>query len=265
MLTGYGINTEREMALACNLAGAEAKIIHIRQLMRGEIHLDEQHLLVFPGGFSFGDELGAAKAFANRLEFASTDEKGSFKEKLLDFVGAGKCILAVCNGFQLLVKLGVLPDGSQQKMTLTHNENGRFENRWVQHRIHSKKCVFTKGLDHLYLPVRHGEGNFFCPDKNLLQTLFNEQQIALQYANKDGELSNTYPNNPNGSMNSVAGICDATGRILGMMAHPEGALFPQNHPHWSRQKWSDKKMPEDGEGMALFKNAIHYLRERFAA
>ena len=249
VISGYGINCEKEMASACEIAGGKADIVHAQKLLLGQVDLNTYHFLCLPGGFSFGDELGAAKVFANRLK------QSPLISQLKKFVNEGKCILGICNGFQLLVKLGLLPGFSEkQAVSLTHNDSGRFDNRWIDHKTGSKKCVFTAGVETLSLPIRHGEGKFVACDNATLSELKRSDQIAFQYSGS----------NPNGSAESIAGICDATGRVLGMMAHPEAALYFTNHPNWIREKEAakraEKALPVYGDGYKLFKNAINFLR-----
>ncbi|NGX57515.1 MAG: Phosphoribosylformylglycinamidine synthase subunit PurQ [Chlamydiae bacterium] len=249
VITGYGINCEKEMAVACEMAGADTTICHAQRLLNHQVNLNDYHFLCLPGGFAFGDELGAAKVLANRIS-----RRESLIQDLKDFVAEGKCILGVCNGFQLLVKLGLLPNSDkEQRISLTYNDHARFDNRWIGHRVHSSHCIFTQGLDHLHLPIRHGEGKFVVKDKKFVDELISADQVVFRY----------HPNNPNGSEEHIAGICDSTGRILGMMAHPEAALYFTNHPDWLRRKEQSKRektpLPEYGEGYMLFKNAIDYL------
>jgi phosphoribosylformylglycinamidine synthase I len=255
VISGYGINCEKELGLACQLAGADPTIAHARRFLSEEISLDNFQLLLFPGGFSFGDELGAAKVFANKMTYCSALTAFSLKQRLKKFVGDGNAILGICNGFQLLVKLGLLPgsDGNESKQTasLAVNDHGRFENRWVEHQAPSTHCPYTKGLSHLYLPIRHGEGKFIASTP-ILQSLIQNKQIVLKYAH-----------NPNGSLENIAGVCDPTGRILGMMAHPEAALFFIHHPQWMRIKEQLKRtqqpLPIYDDGFVLFKNIVGHL------
>lgn len=247
VITGYGINCEKEMALACDLAGARTEIAHAHALLHNQIDLGQYHLICFPGGFAFGDELGAAKVLANRMR--------GLRDRLQNFVAEGRCILGICNGFQLLVKLGLLPGQTvKQAISLTYNDHARFDDRWVCHDVATDRCVFTQGLARLNLPIRHGEGKFVLSDDALAAELASRCQVAFRYAG----------DNPNGSYDRIAGICDPTGRILGMMAHPEAALFPTNHPDWLRRKEEAKRnqtpLPDHGEGYFLFKNAVEFLK-----
>jgi phosphoribosylformylglycinamidine synthase I len=256
VLSGYGINCEQEMAHGATLAGAEVVTLHAKAWLLGEVNLLDFDLLLFPGGFSFGDELGAGKAFANRIAFSKRSED------LLRFIDRGKCILASCNGFQMLVKMGILPGFSKKpEAALIRNEKGKFESRWIYQKVVPSRCIFTRGLKELYLPVRHGEGNFTMLEP---ERLLREGRVALQYATIEGEIAPGYPENPNGSVHAISGICDETGRVLGMMPHPEAALFFTQRPDWIRRKEELKRkgerIPDEGPGLALFKNGVEYLR-----
>ena len=263
VITGNGTNCEMEMAHACKLASFdEVEIVHISELLYGTKQLDDYHFLNLPGGFLDGDDLGSAKAGANRILHATVAgrEEGLY-DQFARFIAAGKLILGVCNGFQLLVKLGMLPglDGryDRQTVTLTFNDSGRFEDRWVYLRVDpGSPCIFTKGLSGLYLPVRHGEGKFVTLDEKILERLHREGLIAVQYSDKNcREATMEYPANPNGAVDGIAGICDETGRIFGLMPHPEAYLHRTNHPRWTREE-----LPEEGMGLALFRNAAAFLR-----
>jgi len=263
VITGNGTNCETEMAHACRLAGFDTvEIVHISELLCGTKRLDDYQFLNLPGGFLDGDDLGSAKAGANRILHASVAGSGEMLfAQFTRFIAAGKLILGVCNGFQLLVKLGMLPgfDGhyDRQTATLTFNDSGRFEDRWVHLRADAASpCVFTKGLKGLALPVRHGEGKFVPLDEEILGRLHREHLICLQYSDERSEKATLdYPANPNGSVDAIAGICNETGRIFGLMPHPEAFLHRTNHPRWTREV-----LPEEGAGLALFRNAASFLR-----
>ena len=263
VVTGNGTNCEVEMAHACRLAGFDrVDIVHISELLCGKVRLDDYHFLNLPGGFLDGDDLGSAKAAANRILHARVAGR---EEHLFDqfsrFIGDGKLILGVCNGFQLLVKLGMLPgfggDYTIQTVTLSYNDSGRFEDRWVWLRVNGlSPCVFTKDIERLYLPVRHGEGKFTAKDEEILECLHREDRIVVQYSHEDGLVPTMdYPANPNGAEDAIAGICSETGRIFGLMPHPEAYSHRTNHPRWTRED-----LPEEGMGLALFKNAAKFLR-----
>lgn len=263
VLTGNGINCEREMAHACKMAGADVvDIVFLYDLLSGEVRLDDYHFLNLPGGFLDGDDLGSAKAGAHRLKYARIGGRGErLEESILRFIREGKLILGVCNGFQLMVKAGLLPALSgrygEQEVTLTCNESGRFEDRWVGLKVDpASPCIFTRGLERLYLPVRHGEGKFIPRDGEVLEEMRKKRLVALQYADPVTQKpTEKYPLNPNGSVEGIAGICDETGRLFGLMPHPEAYLDFVNHPRWTREK-----VPEEGMGLAIFRNAVEHIR-----
>jgi phosphoribosylformylglycinamidine synthase len=264
VLAGNGINCEMEMAHACRLAGSEVvDIVYLYDILSGEVKLDDYHFLNLPGGFLDGDDLGSAKAMAHRLKYAKIAGSGErLEEVIFRFIKQGKLILGVCNGFQLMVKAGLLPgfDGNygQQEVTLTFNESGRFEDRWVYLKVNpGSPSIFTRGLKGIYLPVRHGEGKFIPRDEAVLAELEGKNLIALQYSDSEYQKPTMeYPLNPNGSVSSIAGISDETGRIFGLMPHPEAYLSFVNHPRWTREK-----VPEEGMGLAIFRNAVEYIRK----
>ncbi|MFZ3114300.1 MAG: phosphoribosylformylglycinamidine synthase subunit PurQ [Syntrophales bacterium] len=264
VITGNGTNCEMEMAHACRLAGAdEVDIVHLSALLYGEKSLDTYHFLNLPGGFLDGDDLGSAKAGANRILYATVHDGGARLYDQFDrFISQGKLILGVCNGFQLLVKLGMLPGLAgrydEQTVTLTVNDSGRFEDRWVYLRGNpASPCIFTKGITGAYLPVRHGEGKLVPRDVATLQAITRKELIALQYSHAGyRDVAMDYPANPNGAVSAIAGLCDETGRIFGLMPHPEAYLHYTNHPRWTREK-----LPAAGLGLAIFKNAVDFVRE----
>jgi len=264
ILAGNGINCEMEMAHACKLAGSEVvDIVFLYDILSGRVKLDDYHFLNLPGGFLDGDDLGSAKAMAHRLKYAQIKDSGErLEDVIFRFLKQGKLILGVCNGFQLMVKAGFLPgfEGiyGRQEVTLTFNDSGRFEDRWVYLKVNSQSpSIFTRGLTALYLPVRHGEGKFIPQDGQVLQKLKNGHLITLQYSDPAFQgPTMEYPLNPNGSISAIAGICDPTGRLFGLMPHPEAYLYFVNHPRWTREK-----VPEEGMGLAIFRNAVEYIRK----
>jgi len=264
VIAGNGINCEMEMAHACKLAGSEVvNIVYLYDLLSGEVRLDDYHFLNLPGGFLDGDDLGSAKAMAHRLKYARIAGTGErLEEAVYRFIKEGKIIFGACNGFQLMVKAGLLPalDGNygRQEATLTFNDSGKFEDRWVYLRVNPQSpCIFTRGLEGLYLPVRHGEGKFIPQDEQVLARLQEKNLIALQYSGSDYQQATMdYPLNPNGSVAAIAGICDKTGRLFGLMPHPEAYLYATNHPRWTREK-----VPAEGMGLAIFRNAVDYLKK----
>ena len=253
ILTGYGINCDIETQYAFKLAGAEAERVHLTDLINGKRQLSEFQIMAFPGGFSFGDDIASGKVLANMVRY-------NLGDRIREFINDGNLIIGICNGFQAMVKMGLLPafDGNYEKqdVTLTFNDSGRFEDRWVYLDGNSNSnCVFTKGIERIYLPVRHGEGKFVVKDNAVLDRLKSGSHIAFKYVDKDGKPSG-YPANPNGSVENIAGICDETGRVFGMMPHPEAFLHRTNHPAWTRED-----LPEEGAGAVIFRNAVEYVKE----
>lgn len=246
VLYGYGINCENESKYAIEKSGGHADIMHLNKVLDNPEILDNYNMLFIPGGFSFGDDLGSGKVFANKMKFR-------LREPLEKFVKEGKLIMGICNGFQVLVKMGLLPEPDfSQKVTLIGNDSGKFEDRWVILKTNKDSpCVFTKGIDFLLVPVRHGEGKFIPLDDSSLETMKARNQIVFQYVDKDGNEAK-YPDNPNGSVMGIAGVCDSTGRIFGMMPHPEAFNIVQNCPYWVRGKVSEPM------GLRIFKNAVEY-------
>ncbi len=260
ILSGMGLNCEKETAYACKKSGArEVEVLHTLRLLEGAVSLKDYDFIIFIGGFLDGDYLGSARVGVNRFKFGSSD-KINLKEELTGFVNSGKLVLGICNGFQMLVKLGMLPDEEQafenQTISLTQNRNGIFENRWVHLNINQANTnVFTKGIDSLYLPVRCGEGRIVVTDSKIKENILDNNQVAMFYADENGKITNTYPDNPCGSWHGVAGLSNQRGNILGMMPHPEAYNHYTNHPQWTRMTFSS----EDGDGLKIFKNAYSYL------
>ncbi len=252
ILTGFGINCDAETAQAFERAGASAERVHLNDLAADPAMLERFQILAVPGGFSFGDDVASGRILANRLRYR-------LGEALQGFVAEGKLAIGICNGFQVLVKLGMLPfsDGAfRQDVTVTHNDSGRFEDRWVAlERDPATPCVWLHGIERIELPIRHGEGKFIPRDDATLAALQAGGQIALRYASRQGSgpARGAYPDNPNGSTDDVAGICDPSGRIFGLMPHPEAYLDRLNHPRWTRED-----LPEEGAGLQLFRSAVDF-------
>ncbi|MBT8762476.1 phosphoribosylformylglycinamidine synthase subunit PurQ [Desulfohalobiaceae bacterium Ax17] len=262
VITGYGTNCERESAYAAQKAGAEqVDICFFSDLVAEKLFLSDYNFLIFPGGFLDGDDLGAAQAAALRWKYTKTSSGISLQEELQKFYSSGKLILGICNGFQLLVKLGLLPaiDGNyfQRQVSLSYNDSARFEDRWVALKCNQNSpCVFTKGLDYLYLPVRHGEGKIVAKDEHILKKLEENNLIALQYVHPlSKEPTQEYPYNPNGSPLAIAGLTDPSGHILGLMPHPEAYNHPTNHPSWTRNVSATL-------GTELIANGVKYLSNK---
>lgn len=263
VITGYGTNCETEMAHACRLGGFDVvDIVHMSELLEGEYRLDDYHFLNLPGGFLDGDDLGAGQAGAHRLRYAVVKGGERLQDQIFRFINDGKLILGVCNGFQLMVKMGLLPGfdnrHDQRLVSLTHNDSSRFEDRWVNLCVDpDSPCVFTKGIHQFYFPIRHGEGKFVISDDSVFEKIRSMHLTAVRYADPaTGEPTMEYPQNPNGSPDAIAGICDPSGRLFGLMPHPEAFLHRTNHPRWTREE-----LPEEGQGVALFTNAAAYVRD----
>lgn len=260
VITGYGTNSHLETAHTARLAGSDrADVVHFSDLVAGTVRLADYHFLIFPGGFLDGDDLGAAQTAAMRWRYLKDVHGTPLLQSLREFLDQGKLILGICNGFQLLVKLGVLPALGgvrfERQASLGHNDSARFEDRWVHLLPNSDSpCVFTTGLPLLAMPVRHGEGKLIPRDEECLHRIAAEQLIALQYADPEsGKPTQEYPYNPNGSPLAIAGLTDSTGRVLGLMPHPEAFHHVTNHPAWTRGEL-------DPPGTLLFVNAVRYLR-----
>ena len=248
VLYGYGINCEQESKLSVEKAGGNAEIKHINELLENPKLLGNYNFLIIPGGFSFGDDLGSGKVFANKMKFKLHDE-------LLRFVNDGKLVAGICNGFQVLVKMGLLPvPDLEQRVTLTVNDSGHLEDRWVIVKINKNSpCVFTKGLEYVMVPVRHGEGKFIPKDDSILRDLLDNNLVFAQYVDDKGQLAG-YPWNPNGSVLNIAGICDKSGRVFGMMPHPEAFNEITNNPYWTTGQ------VKEAQGVKLFKNVVEYIK-----
>lgn len=267
VLTGYGTNSHAESAHAARLAGADrADVVHFADLVSGQVQLADYQFLIFPGGFLDGDDLGAAQAAAKRWLYLKDSAGRPLLESLKAFIRDGGLVLGICNGFQLMVKLGILPGlGSsreepvfERQVSLTYNNSARYEDRWVHLKVNpSSPCVFTRGIERLYVPVRHGEGRLVPRDESVLKELQARHCIALQYADAETQaVTMDYPANPNGSPLGIAGLTDPTGRILGLMPHPEAFNHPTNHPSWTRGN-DPSRTPL---GLAIFENAIAELK-----
>lgn len=255
IITGYGVNCEAESAHAWQLAGAQPELIHLNDLLENP-ELDRYQAMMFIGGFSYGDHMTSGHVFALRV-------KHHMQAQLRNFIDDGKLILGICNGFQVMTKMGLLPglDGNcfEPTVSLMQNDCGTFQNFWVNVRFEEDSpCVFTKGLGTLPLPIRHGEGKIFTLDQALLARIEAEGCVAARYVDQENNPTQEFPANPNGSLNAVAGLTDPTGRIFGMMPHPEAYLFPENHPNWDRQKL-EGVLPAQGLGLGLFRNAVDFM------
>jgi phosphoribosylformylglycinamidine synthase I len=259
ILSGYGINCEEETQFAFELAGARAHIVHINDLLDGRKSLEEYQILAFPGGFSYGDDTGSGNAFAHRV-------KNHLWKQVISFVQKDRLAIGVCNGFQIMVHLGLLPaiEGrfGKQQVALTHNRSARYLARWVDLEV-QVDSPWLQGIRKVSLPIAHGEGKFYAPEE-VLQELKARGMIALKYAAGEICAHLGLEPNPNGSLEDIAGITDETGRLLGLMPHPERAIDFTHLPHWTwlreRYKREGQKIPERGPGLKIFENAVEYFK-----
>ena len=257
ILRAPGTNCDKETAFAFEKAGAKTETLHINRLLEQPGLLEQFQILCIPGGFSYGDDVAAGRILAVQMQH-------HLARFLAEFKAAGKLILGICNGFQVIIKSGVLLDDEPRlgpPATLTYNDSGKYEDRWVRLGVRGSKCVFLSGIDQMYLPVAHGEGKFITRDAAVLDRLEEAGQLVLRYLPLRGERTGDadrsplpFPDNPNGSMADVAGLCDATGRVLGLMPHPERYIDPTQHPRWTRGEAGSV-----GDGLQMFVNAVNYF------
>jgi phosphoribosylformylglycinamidine synthase len=267
ILRSAGTNCDVETGYAFELAGAAPEAVHINRLLSEPALLDQFQLLAVPGGFSYGDDIAAGRILANQIAH-------HLSEPLRSFIDAGKPIIGICNGFQVLAKAHLLPGSAdpqdaRQSCTLANNDCGRFVDRWVHLAVKPGKCAWTRELAEegdasalIELPVAHGEGKFVPADESVRRSLWADGQVALTYARPDGSpAGGQFPDNPNGSVDDIAGVCDATGLVFGLMPHPERYVDPTQHPAWTRQK----PLPTEGQGLAFFRSALRHVRDAVGA
>ncbi len=268
VLRAPGTNCDIETAYAFELAGARPERLHLNRLLENPAQLAEFQILCIPGGFSYGDDLGAGIIFSRQL-------RGQLNDAIRQFLTADKLVLGICNGFQTILKAGLLmrrgvadasESGLESDITLTWNSNGRYTDRWVRLKVTSHNSAFLRGIDEFDVPIAHAEGRIAVRSPELLEQLRNQQQIALCYwSTRAAQLAATAgdptriellpePENPNGSLANIAGLCDDTGRVLGLMPHPERFLFATQHPHWTR-----KGLRGEGDGIRIFRNAVTWF------
>lgn len=250
VLRAPGANCDLETAFAFEKAGAVVERVHINRLKQDPGQLDDYQVLTIPGGFTYGDDVAAGKILAVQMRTYLSDALQRFRDR-------GKLILGICNGFQALLKAGLLvpPESEGVPATLAANEPPGFVDRWVRLRAEPGRCPFLQGYAVWEAPIAHGEGRFVCAAPEVYNRLEQAGQIVLRYVNEAGEVG-PYPANPNGSQGNVAGICDATGLVLGMMPHPERHILPTQHPQWTR-----RGLAEEGDGLRLFRNAVQFFQK----
>lgn len=269
VLFGFGINCDRETAAVFDMVGGTSERLHVNNLVQGNRSLEEFDILAVPGGFSFGDHLGSGRLLGNRLRFALRDQ-------LQTFVSSGKPIIGICNGFQALVKTGLLPGPENaslepdliQRASLTLNNTGRYEDRWVTLEFDSQSpCIWTKGIQRIECPVRHGEGRFVMPTDAELDRLSSNHQLTVRYVDPSTEPGTNpsddllpFPLSPNGSMRNIAGICDPTGLVFGLMPHPEAFYTMWLHPEHTSMRLNEDEW--EGSGLQIFRNAVEYVRSQ---
>jgi phosphoribosylformylglycinamidine synthase len=248
VLRAPGTNCDEETAAAWERAGAVVETWHVGRLLETPHALDAFQILTIPGGFSYGDDLGAGRIFATRLGTILGDALRRFRDR-------GGLVLGICNGFQVLVRAGLLPGGDEPVVaTLTFNDSGHFESRWIRLVPTVGRCPFVRDEEPIELPVAHGEGKFVASGANSLERLRASGQVVLRYADDQDRPTQEYPANPNGSLDAVAGLCDPTGRVFGLMPHPERHVDPYHHPRWTR-----RGPAREGDGYRLFRNAVSAL------
>jgi phosphoribosylformylglycinamidine synthase len=282
VLRAAGINCDLETQFALELAGAQADRVHINRMIEDKSLLDQYQIMVIPGGFSYGDDVAAGKILANQIRHHLYD-------RVQKFIDDGKLVLGICNGFQVLVKVGLLPGNGTlnagrwtlNAVTITYNDSNKFEDRWVYLAPQTDKCVFIEPARRIYLPIAHGEGKLVTKDPQTLEKLQSDGFVAFKYVDENGN-EGGYPINPNGSFESIAGLTDSTGRVLGLMPHPERHVRHTQHPHWTRllarsrpplgeaegQGRTRQKNEQDApstssgqaDGMTIFSNAVKYVK-----
>jgi phosphoribosylformylglycinamidine synthase len=250
ILRAPGANCDGEAHFAFERAGAAVERVHVNRLRENPALLLAYQVLTIPGGFTYGDDVAAGKILANQLRSFLGDVLRRFRDD-------GKLILGICNGFQVLLKAGLLVPAVEGVVpaTLTSNASGKFEDRWVRLKANPGRCPFLYGYDQLEAPVAHGEGRFVCRDEATFRTLDAAGQLVLRYVDAAGK-PGPYPVNPNGSQGDVAGVCDETGQVLGLMPHPERHILPMQHPQWTR-----RPPAAEGDGLLLFRNAVRYFQQ----
>ncbi len=269
VVTGFGLNCEEESVAAYRKAGASARAVHAADLFSGAVSLRGASIVHLSGGFSFGDDLGSGRVFANRLRLGRLPSGSTVLRELAAFVADGGLVFGVCNGFQILVRAGLLPNLSgafEPEVTLAHNDSGRFEDRWVSCLAGPSPSPAFQGAPRFELPVRHGEGRLVTRDAEVHDALVRQRLVALQYADADGP-QQAYPANPNGSALACAALTDPSGRVLGAMPHPEAYLRPELHPAWPTRARARREDDGEGDGgdepsdgLRVFRNLVEAAR-----
>lgn len=247
VIRAAGTNCDQETIHALELAGAECQLTHINQLLSGHLRIHPYHIIVFPGGFSYGDDISAGKVLANELRL-------KLREQLTRFVESKKLVIGVCNGFQVLVKAGLLPGfdpvDEKQSVTLGLNDSARFQCQWTTVKTDPSAATWLKGMPSSFdLPIAHGEGKFLTLNPKILATLKKNKQIIFRYS----------PKNPNGSQADIAGICNKAGNVVGLMPHPERFVSRYQHPNWTNRPAANGS--EWGDGYWFWEKAVNYAKQ----
>jgi phosphoribosylformylglycinamidine synthase subunit PurQ / glutaminase len=255
VLRTAGTNCDVETQFAWEKAGAQADRVHVNRAIENPKSILNYQILTIPGGFSYGDDIASGKIFANQLVHHLADV-------IQEFLAKDRLVLGICNGFQVLVRAGLLPGRNGEgrpsfdlSATLTNNDSGKFEDRWVYLRTDTDRCAFLEKGVTLELPVAHGEGKFIPAEGLTVKSLEAAGQVALRYVSPAGKTGAGFPWNPNGSTSDIAGVCDATGRIFGLMPHPERNVLPTHHPQWTR-----RPKVREGDGLAIFKRGVKHFK-----
>jgi len=258
ILTGLGLNCEAETAQAFRMCGTKPELVHLSDMVDGRAarRLPDYDIMAMIGGFSFGDHIAAGVVYANRL-------RTKLSAALDEFIARGGLMIGICNGFQTMVRLGVLPgldgDYRTQRATLAANDRLGYRDAWVKLRVEpASPCVWTRGIETMELPARHGEGKFLAESDALLARIEEQKLVALRYVDDTGAPTEAWPQNPNGSPHAIAGVSDPTGRIFGLMPHPDAYLYGVHHPQW-QQKKLDGTLREEGEGIRIFRNGVDHV------
>lgn len=266
IITGFGINCEEELEAAFKLAGADTFVCHLNDIFKGKVDIHEYDILNFPGGFSYGDDLGSGKVLANRMKYKKMDSNVTLLAEIKQFLKEGKFILGICNGFQFLVKMGLLPNTAgkfEQEVTLTKNNSAKYENRWIYLKKNPESDIpFLHNINIMPCPVRHGEGKLIIKNPKIKDEIVKNALNSISYCDAKGNVVSHYPVNPNGSELDCAALTDPSGQVLGMMPHPEAFLSLYNHPNWGQLKRKIPDISEDGEGLMIFKNIVDHVINR---
>ncbi len=265
IITGFGINCEVEMGAVYEHAGAESTIVHFNDILNGKYLLKDFDILNFPGGFSFGDDIASGKVMSNKIKYKRMSNGHTFIEEIDQFLKDGKYIMGICNGFQMLVQLGLLPNIKQDytpEVSLEKNNSGKYEDRWVHCKVNPKvNSPFLTGLDLIDLPVRHGEGKLKIKDDATQKAIVEQGLVALQYVDKNGQVTDEYPLNPNGADLSIAGLVNPSGQVFGLMPHPEAFMTCYHHPDWTNIQAQGKTLEREQTGQVIFDNIVNHIKK----